>query len=366
MPFDMSRLGPLLAGLGLNPPPETVKARLDGAAEAAAGLTAEQLPALICEAVGAPVEAAALAGFSQHFRDKDGSFGAEPDSPEMRLLASCVVTACATGGHPLAPRLAIVTGAALLGGLRSSSPDPNFREIMETALDKLQRQPTPSPSLITEGQPLDLTEQLAALKATQDQEGWSDFYSNLEEILDVVIRKVTSQAQITQLNLTITRQQQLAEQMEMQWWVVNGYSSTAKAPFSSLPAAECISRASRELAGLTERQAGPLSAPALLDQVLAAGKASRKRVAVLEVAKAGPLAWRQSWITLGISGPAASLCPIIHAIRLATEAGDADDWTGRFERETGIPAKEAFDGIDLALQLYRESLAARILGGTNG
>ena len=64
------------------------------------------------------------------------------------------------------------------------------------------------------------------------------------------------------------------------------------------------------------------------------------------------------------SGPAGSntdLLPVSLALSASAESSEGEDWRPRFKRITGISADVSLTMLDLALQLYREILLARVL-----
>ena len=366
MVIDVSRLGPLYAGLGLGAPPATVASRLEAATLAAQSLDKAQLPIVLRAAIGAPVTVDELANFRNIFWNKDQTFAPDPGSPEMRVLAANVVSAVALGDTAMAQGAAIAAGAAILGGLRAPAEDQAFRALIEDALAR--HQATGATSVAATSAPiraLDLSELLEPAKAAAEGGDLPALQVALAAIVTALAERVAGDddALRRRLDQLATAEARLAEQMELHWWVVNGHSDVARMPFAELSPAEAVLCAARELAGHTKSPAGAIAAPVLLDRVITPAQASRARMTIVDVATAGPLVWRKSWVATTLDAQAAALCPVTYAVRLATEADDADDWIGRFGRETKTDPATEFDGLDLALQLYREALASRVLVG---
>ncbi|MNS03182.1 hypothetical protein D3C72_345110 [compost metagenome] len=160
-----------------------------------------------------------------------------------------------------------------------------------------------------------------------------------------------------QLNALGQRFNSLAEQMEIQWWVSNGYSLEQEAPFSKMAAGEIAVRAARELRHYTRSEAGVHPAPALLDKVLQDAKASKTQLTLADLAIASPIDWRRKWVGELPAAPNASLFPVAYASLMATEADDNPDWYPRFERETNLSTKMKLSPLEWANQLYREFIA---------
>lgn len=336
--------------------------RLDAAAAAAGALTAEQFVPVIRCALNLPASDGELAPFLGHF-SADPTFGAAIGSPELRLLSAGVLAAAMTAWPPAAYSLPLFLATGLFGGTRAPAEYPGFDELVEEELDYVQQSESEEISALPKtpiyGPPAKFTEALTQ-KATENN--LSGVVTDLMAVNRSLSTHAADQDDKTRAQLVIIaeRVSQLSEQMGMQWWIMNGYSQDAKVPFAKLSAAVVVVRAALELAELTTRSSGVAASTALLDQVLERAKA-KKKLSLAAVVTAPPIEWRRGWVFGTLALPNAALCPVIYAMRLATEANDQPDWKGRFEREVGISSALELDSLVWAGQLYRERLATTAL-----
>lgn len=358
MAFDINRLGPLYPALGFETPPALVQARLAAAAAAISSTSKEEAPAVIRLALGLPVSKDELPTFLSAFSE-DPTFSASPGSPELRLLACGVIEGWLESGVTNA---AILSASGLFGGLRSPKEDPQFREIVEARLRDLQSDDSPTIELLGKPGAFATAKGAEQANAKAAEGEFGPMGSQLAALVTGLATHSASQDDKLRIQLnTISRKvMSLSEQMEMQWWVANGYSLKTSTAFSKLGAVEATVRAAMELADLTVRPTGVRAAPALLDQILTPVKGIKTALTLAQIAEGTPIEWRRAWTANLPAGSNGLLCPVTYAIRLATQADDEADWRGRFMRESGgVKTDEKLPPLDWAIQLYREFLAIK-------
>ena len=158
------------------------------------------------------------------------------------------------------------------------------------------------------------------------------------------------------LNSLVAYVNELDEQMQIQWWVVAGWSDDASRSFRELPAAEAALRAGKELADLTSLPAGPVSSKGLLDLLLRnAAHSTTTEVSIGDVAQSADKSWREQWVSGIDASSAMPLCPVTVASAFAAQANDAQDWKPRFEREMCIEPSAMMPLVAVANQVLLES-----------
>jgi hypothetical protein len=141
---------------------------------------------------------------------------------------------------------------------------------------------------------------------------------------------------------------------------VGGWSDECGAAFRTLKQGEASIVAGYELAGKTTLPYGLFAAPALLDRVIRDDRnAGPQKASLYDAVEDTSASFQERF------GPATELngdlLPVSLALRLSSEAGEDDDWRPRFRRRVGVSADEKLGPHDLALQIYREILIARVL-----
>jgi hypothetical protein len=357
MPLDLPRLGPLYAKLGYETPATTIQTRLAGA-EKAATLTLAELRPVIETAIGLPPTADSL----RPFRDKIGdlTFDAAPAAPETRLLAA-VTTLEAIRTNAASARLAVIVGAALFGGSRSPTEDPQFRELVESELARHQQTNTAVINALDRAGAFDVPKGFKPVQEAADTGSPQALATALSPVLASLVKHAgdVDERQRQQINLIGQRVEALSEQMEMQWWVANGYSHGQTQLFTDMTVAEAVAHAAFDLRGMTRRPAGVFAAPTLLSRALGP-KHSQKKVKLKELATGVPIEQRKAWLSSVAN--IVPLLPVLHSMRLALDANDAADWEGRLAREAKVEVDVQLNAAEWANQMYLELMAARALG----
>ena len=155
----------------------------------------------------------------------------------------------------------------------------------------------------------------------------------------------------------------LESELRLYWWVTGGWSTEAGKPFRAIGTVEAAVRSGAELSDKAFNQIGLFSAPAMLDMIIERGRNAEvlSPIQICHAATSGDAAWRRETFGVAASDPLGDLLPISTSLRLSSESDDAEDWHPRFQRMTGIAVDAALDPVALALQVYRERLAAKAL-----
>jgi hypothetical protein len=110
-----------------------------------------------------------------------------------------------------------------------------------------------------------------------------------------------------------------------------------------------------DLAHLSQGESGPIAAPAILHRLVIGSRVNENKKISLKAAvdTLPPDTFQQLEIPKNISS-VSDLCPILAALAKADEIGNS--WHIAFKKVSGFDAGTKFLPIDLALQVYRESL----------
>ena len=73
------------------------------------------------------------------------------------------------------------------------------------------------------------------------------------------------------------------------------------------------------------------------------------------MAQSADRSWREQWVSGIDASSAMPLCPVTVASAFAAQAGDAQDWKPRFEREMGIEPSAMMPLVAVANQVLLES-----------
>jgi hypothetical protein len=365
MPHDFGRIAGLYKNLGFETAGAVVALRKSAAAKVLKGMDEEKVCVLVRSALELPIKEGELTSFLEPFGKEDAAFTSSETSPEAALLSAAVLWAIIEDQGALSTVAALAVATASLGNSRPSKADPELVPYAERALAAIQaKTANEAPTAIKASAMPNLEAQLAAIQkageANSFQQGWTPVKESLNALS--VFAGPAYTALIKQTNALLNLQQRMENELRMQWWVVGGWSSDIRRPFSGLTPAEAGMRAGKELAALVSAPPGPANAPALLDLILerVAG-GSAKKISLNAVATATPRDWRRSSLADVTSWPHATLTPISFAAAMAAESEDAPDWEPRFTRTCKVPVNIEMSVLDAALQVLRERMLRRLV-----
>jgi hypothetical protein len=358
-------MGPLYAKLGLTAA-ELIAARKKAADAGYRAFKRPHLAGAIRGALGLPVSSDVVPVFDA-MREADPTLDLEPSDKEAQILLGSILRAELNSSSELGLHVALGLVTAGFGGTRRSEFYPNLPAEADRRLASRQlaaasvARPSPAPEM-----PEEVTQALNALTATQTQTGYGVMQVLAPAPAMAAIKKIADYAHAAHVAAAnqsapvMGQVRRLEEELRTYWWVVGAWSDGRQLPFGKLPQGEAALRAGAELAAKTTLPAGLFAAPALLDKVLKSDRAAKLSKMALSAAVAVPDAvWRGE--TAKSVGPNSDLLPVLLALSASGESGEGEDWRPRFKRLTGLSADVSLSMLDLALQLYREVLFARVL-----
>jgi len=155
----------------------------------------------------------------------------------------------------------------------------------------------------------------------------------------------------------------LQEEVAMLWWYIGGWSRALERPFTDLGTGLTALMAGLDLAHLTQRGGGPIAAPAILQRVIVgSGAGWNKKLALTSAVEALPAGAFQLLEIPKNIGDVSDLCPVLSALAKAEEIGGGGKWHAAFKRDSQLDATSEFLPIELAMQVYRESILLAQVG----
>jgi len=356
------RAGVLYGKLGLTTSSALIESRYSGIEAAAKALTVEQLPELLLVLFGKTN--AAKVDFLEHFKN-DLTFDVRPTDKEAALLATAIADYAMTEDIAIGGQVALLVTTAAVGGMRPPAVPSDVLSIADATLTAKQEESHETPRQWKQvAVPAALSQAIETIKGQpQNHQNLPTILPAISTAFEQLSQYLTSFAQrSTAINSSLLAHiAKLEEETDTHWWVVGGWSAEKVCPFRDLGAIEASVQAGWELAGKTSSQFGLYAAPALLNIVLERGRESLSTVALAAVSKAPELSWRSSNFETVAGGPLAPLLPTSTMFGLSAAAADEDDWKPAFVRKTGIDPAATIAPLNLAVQVYRERLAHKLL-----
>ena len=357
MSDSLNKLGVRYKGIGLDPNPDFVSNRISVAEGILEKLSNAETITLARVALRLSVDDLDLAWLLKPFEDADVTFRPQNSDVEVALVACSLLRAAMEDGHASALSATLAVSCGTVGGLRPSPQDPDLGSLASSVLAREQQRSAPKLRRAS-SKTLDLNTLLAQIK----QAGLDNNFSTgapplVQAVTSLQDRSQTNNVSLVRaLNSLIAYVNELDEQMQIQWWVVAGWSDDASRSFRELPAAEAALRAGKELADLTSLPAGPVSSKGLLDLLLRnAAHSTTTEVSIGDVAQSADKSWREQWVSGIDASSAMPLCPVTVASAFAAQADDAQDWKPRFEREMCIEPSAMMPLVAVANQVLLES-----------
>jgi GTPase-associated system helical domain len=356
----IERMGKLYGKLGLDPSPTLVEARGTGIVAASEDFVSTELPDVLGTAFGLGRSDQPLP-LAAHFSATDPTFDVRQNQSEGALLATTLLSYEIQSGSEFANHVALILTTAVFGGLRPLKADPDGLGIAAQALSDAQSKKVSAPVQRTH-QTLGKST-VEAVGAIPDN-GQIDA-SQIKPVLNDLSKYSEARAKNAAAsdNELLSYIKRLEEEMQTHWWVIGAWSNLSNRPFRDLDAGTAAILAGIELASKTTLELGLFAAPALLDMVLMKDRASP--LAEVTISAAATLLdrdYRTNEFGALIQTDAAPWLPLTTAMGLAAESNDEKDWEARFKRLTGINPKAKIKPLDLAVQIYRERLAAPLFG----
>lgn len=361
----MKRMGVLYAKLGLATDLAVVEARYQGVVAAWEKLGQKHVANLVGSALG--LKGYALSeDFLAFFSEKDPAFDVAPSDKEAALLAACAIAYAFAETLTLEDPLALCLVTASFGSMRSPDVDDKLVELAEQKLAELQADELAVPAdTKTTIRGKAVNEAVEALEQQPSRTNVSTGIQNAQLALQKLgdFAEAVSKSATASDNQILRYLRRLESEVRVYWWASSGWSTEANQPYKRLDSTEAAIRAGKELADKSTASAvGFFAAPALLSMVLERGRESvPESVSLAKAAVAPDRSWRKSAFQAISEGVHANLMPLATAMGLAASSDDEDDWQPRFERLTGLKVTQALTIDQLAVQMYREQLVARLL-----
>lgn len=361
----IKRMGVLYGKLGLSTDPAVVEARYQGVVAACDKLGQNHVANLVGSALGlkgyAPSEE-----FLAFFSEKDPAFDVAPSDKEAALLAASAIAYCFAETLQVEDPIALGLATASFGGIRSAPTDDKLVQLAEEKLAELQTDAFSVPDdakYSLRGKAL--TEAIEALEQPPSRQNISTGIQNAQ----MALQKLGDYAENAAKSAAISDNQilrylrRLEGEVRVYWWASSGWSVESNQPFKRLDSTDAAIRAGKELADKSHASAvGFFAAPALFSMVLERGRESvPESVSLAKAAVAADRSWRKSSFQAISEGIHANLMPLSTAMGMAASSDDEDDWQPRFERLTGLKVTTELTADQLAIQMYRERLLARVL-----
>lgn len=143
------------------------------------------------------------------------------------------------------------------------------------------------------------------------------------------------------------------EELNMLWWLFNGYSNDFQMPFHDVPRQRRSLLYAKELADLTSILPGPSSAQALLSRAGLDGD----QETIATVINEAPLSWSRPLVEKAPLSPVSM--PLHFGIARAAETGPGNDWIANWNAVTELDANAPIQSLSISTLFYRERLLVR-------
>ncbi len=151
------------------------------------------------------------------------------------------------------------------------------------------------------------------------------------------------------------------EETDVLWWMTAGVSRDLGDTFRQLKTAAASVVAGKELADLVSPP-GVLPAKSILHSIItpATGRDAGKPIPINAAVNASTAEWRGRLVKGTVIERIEDLCPLLAALKKSLTTDEADGWMPAYKKAYGVDPKTALAPVDLAHQVYRECLLARI------
>lgn len=259
----------------------------------------------------------------------------------IRPVASLALVCPALMGHrkhALVPeivdrgRQCLAEASAALRSTASASLEPNTIPTSENLLEQIK-------TACQDNQPPTLAEPLYSLLTN----------------LDKALRKVNTNAKKLNGQFALYR-----EESDVLWWLTAAHSRDLDCPFGELQWPSTPLHVGKELADLVRQLPGPLAHRGVIARAMdASGNDPSSEISLSSAVTKMDKELKQEWME-GVADPAAfRLCPVMNAISMSNAAGKQTEWMSSFKATMGISADTKFTPVDLAVQVFYESLLIR-------
>lgn len=288
----------------------------------------------------------------------DPSFSLVDNDREVRVLAACLLSS-AIAQQSATAILAVV--AASVDGLRSPAVLPGLVSEAQLAMRAEAIRLRAS----------ELNGKAFTQRAKVDYSGKADAVggdiAKLTELVKLMGDEAIAGTQnaLSQVNAVVPplvgAVEVLREQVEILWWLIGGYSRLLDSPLSAMSKGLGPVLAGLDVADLSVRAIGPVSAPVLILRLLGSSSLDDE-AALQDVVEACP---RENLIKLSRHEALASvhdICPVLSAFAHAQRIGAAPAWLSAYEGSAQFSPGTTFTGRRLAAQALAEALLLKQVG----
>lgn len=295
--------------------------------------------------------------FQAAFGETDASFSMVDNEREASVLSACLLAAALEDGNVLAGLAPVVAAA---GGGRNPLVRLEFIEEARQALAAhsiASRQKNAADvSNIKQPTKSKVAASVDALVAAPDwakggeaiKLAGSESFEASETLANQVLAVLAPLAE---------QVRDLREEVSMLWWYIGGWSRALGKPFAELDLGLAALMAGLDLAHLAQGESGPAAAPAILHRLVIDSRAGGNEKISLEAAVDALPAGAFQRLAIPASVDSVSdLCPVLTALAKADKIGGGGAWHAAFKKASGLEAAMLFLPLELAMQVYRESL----------
>lgn len=294
--------------------------------------------------------------FSEAFRENDASFSMIDNEREASVLSACLLNAALDAGNVCAGLAQIVAAAC---GNRTPLARPEFIEEARQALATHSVNSRQQTAADVKNIKLPAKSKVAAaVDAYLPSANWANSGDAIKLAGNESFEATKNLAnQVFSVISPLAEQvRDLREEVSMLWWYIGGYSRVLDKPFAELDIGLAALMAGLDLAHLAQGESGPVAAPAILHRLVVTSRVGEnKKIALKAAVDALPPDTFQRLEIPETIGKVSDLCPVLAALAKADEIGKGS-WYIPFKKVSGIDAGAKFLPIELAMQIYQESL----------
>ncbi len=300
--------------------------------------------------------------FKAKFKEADAAFQMSGNDFELSLLAGS--TLCRIfqqeGDEADEGALAVLSAAHISTVQESSEPFVSHAAAyLDRRLREIRKIPVVRPPQISTKKLKQLFETFA-VKLTENNP--ANTSEAAKPLFETMLQTMTAAVDATATAVDqLDRQSDLRrEETDVLWWLTAGVSRDLNETFKQMkpPAASII--AGKELADLVNPP-GILPAKSILLSIVppVTGRAA-KTIALHTAVNATAREWRERVAKTTGLDQVADLCPVLAAVKHSLTTDEEDAWTPAYKKAFCVDPKSALEPVELAHQVYRECLLARL------
>ncbi|SFR71064.1 hypothetical protein SAMN05428960_0315 [Mitsuaria sp. PDC51] len=283
----------------------------------------------------------------------------QPGDREVALLAAAVLFHDMDGNYPDAGLVASLIKSTSCFGLRAYDQPVDLIGTSENTLRKLsetsRRRPElePTKALRTT---LEANEVAAAAKhaeSGQHVEAIKALAAATSKLVSAIVKRQNKFESDVKTFVTVQD-----EELDMLWWLHNGYSIDRDVPFAEVPIDSRPFVIARELARLTKVLPGPTALDSMLTRT---GVSEGPNRSIASAVQGIDLAWINATLEALPEGATSKhWTPILFAFERRVETDGAAGWETPWAALTAMSIQAELSPMQLAQALYRELIVAQL------